>query len=172
MGAISAALAAAGKYALQKGASYAIKKIKKKARKKVAETAGKYLGKEGQAMVQSQSEKYLGGGAGEGKGKGKGKVNPSRGRIKDTSSSSTSGGGGGGGGGGPFSKINKGEVNMVKRGLVKEKGTQAGAYSHAPSMAAKKANYAMEAASHAQKKLLTEPRALTYSKFGSMKTRK
>lgn len=62
---------------------------------------------------------------------------------------------------------------MVKKGMVKEKGPQSGAYSVRGGFGQqKKANAASTIVTHAQKKLLTEPRALTYSKFGAMKTRK
>lgn len=72
-----------------------------------------------------------------------------------------------------FSKINKGEVNMVKKGMGKpDKGTLVGAYAHEPQMMARKRDYAMSAATYPMKKLLGDNRALSYSRTASMKTRK
>ena len=80
--------------------------------------------------------------------------------------------GGGGGGGGTKWGTDKGAVNMVKQGKVKEHGAQAGAYIPGSFAGDKKAAYASNLSSHAQKKLLQAPRALSYSSEASMKTRK
>lgn len=66
----------------------------------------------------------------------------------------------------------KGAVNMVKHGNIKEHGAQAGAYKPAEMGASKQMGWGSKSATYAQKKLLTEPRALTYSKAASMKTRR
>jgi len=68
--------------------------------------------------------------------------------------------------------IDKGAVNMVKGGKIKEHGGQEGAYKPAGLAGEKKNAFASNLERYAQKKILAEPRALTYSKEASMKTRR
>jgi len=141
------ALAAAGKIA----ASYAIAKGKKH-----AYAAGKKIVKKGigiaKKAVSKKAKKYLGE---EGMKAAVNAIssNPSRGKVSDA----------------PPSKVHK---EMISKGMIKEKGTQEGAYQHGSIIKEKEAAAANRMQSHPTRKLLKENRALTYGGEATMKTRR
>jgi hypothetical protein len=78
------------------------------------------------------------------------------------------------GGGGKEKKVPQGKAQMamVKKGMLKAKGTQIGAYVPGSHAVNKKMAFASKAPSYAANKVMRRGRALSYGKVAGMKTRR
>ena len=68
--------------------------------------------------------------------------------------------------------VGKAQMAMVKKGMLKSKGTQIGAYVPGSHAVNKKMAFASKVPSYAANKVMRRGRALSYGKVAGMKTRR